>query len=208
LSDTEVIAALLGGKPGAALETARNLLLKHGGIQGLLRASLVELTQEAGIGPARAATLKAALELGRRLLLVPPEERPQVRSPDDVATLLMVEMGHLEQEQLRVLLLNTRHHVVRQVVVYTGNVNTSLVRVGEIFREAVRDNAAAVIVAHNHPSSATGGGSVEASPEDVAITKEIVAAGKLMDISVLDHLIIGCGHYVSMRERGLGFGSS
>jgi len=152
------------------------------------------------MGPAKAAQVKSALELGRRLLLVSPEERPQIRSPEDVAALLMVEMGHLDQEQLRTILLDTRHQVMRQIVVYQGNVNTSLVRVGELFREAVRENCAAVIIAHNHPS-----GDATPSPEDVAVTKEIVAAGRLLDIEVLDHLIVGQGRYVSMRERGVGF---
>ena len=123
-----------------------------------------------------------------------------MRSPADVAGLLMVEMGYLEQEQLRVLLLNTRHQVVRQVVVYQGNVNASLVRVGELFREAVRDNATAVILCHNHPS-----GSPDPSPEDVALTRAAVQAGRLLDIEVLDHIVVGRGRYVSLRDRGLGF---
>lgn len=205
LSDAELLAILLrtGISGMTVLDMARNLLVHYGGLHGLLRASFGQLCQERGMGPAKTAQVKAALELGRRLLLVSsPDERPQVRSPEDVASLLMVEMGHLDQEQLRALLLNTRHQVVRQVVVYQGNVNTSLVRVGELFREAVRENCAAVIIAHNHPS-----GDPTPSPEDVAVTREIVEAGRLLDIDVLDHLVIGRQRYVSMRERGLGFGS-
>lgn len=202
LSEAELLAILLRtGLPGlTALDLARELLLRFGGLHGLLRASLGELCQEHGLGQAKAAQVKAALELGRRLLMAAPEELLAVRSPADVSALLMAEMGHMDQEQLRVLLLNTRHQVIRQVVVYQGNVNTSLVRVGELFRDAVRENCAAVIVAHNHPS-----GDPAPSPEDVAVTREIVGAGQLLDIEVLDHLIVGRQRYVSMRERGLGF---
>jgi DNA repair protein RadC len=202
LSDAELLAILLrtGVAGRTVLDLARDLLLAHGGLLGLLRANLSELARARGIGPAKATQVKAGLELGRRLLLAAPEERLQVRSPEDVAALLMVEMGPLDQEQLRVLLLDTRHQVVRHVVVYQGNVSTSLVRVGELFREAVRENCAAVILVHNHPS-----GDPTPSPEDVAVTKEVVAAGRLLSIEVLDHLVIGRQRYVSMRERGLGF---
>jgi len=202
LSDAELLAILLrtGVAGRTVLDLARDLLVAHDGLLGLVRANLNELAQARGIGPAKAAQVKAGLELGRRLLLAAPEERPQVRSPEDVAALLMMEMGPLDQEQLRVLLLDTRHQVVRHVVVYQGNVSTSLVRVGEVFREAVRENCAAVIIVHNHPS-----GDPTPSPEDVAVTKEIVAAGRLLSIEVLDHLVIGHQRYVSMRERGVGF---
>ena len=202
LSDAELLAILLrtGVAGRTVLDVARDLLIAHGGIRGLLRANFSELAQARGVGPAKAAQVKAALELGRRLLLAEPEERLQVRSPDDVAALLMVEMGPLDQEQLRIILLDTRHQVIRQVVVYQGNVSTSLVRVGELFREAVRENCAAVIAVHNHPS-----GDPTPSPEDVAVTQEIVAAGRLLAIEVLDHIVVGRQRYVSMRERGLGF---
>jgi DNA repair protein RadC len=202
LADSELLAILLRtGVPGiTVLDLARDLLVRYEGLPGLQRASFEQLCQERGLGEAKTAQLKAALELGRRLLLTVPGERLQIRSPTDVAALLMVEMGHLEQEQLRVLHLNTRHQVTRQVTVYQGSVNTALVRVGELFREAVRDNAAAVILCHNHPS-----GSPEASPEDLALTREAVEAGRLLDIEILDHIIVGHGHFLSMRERGLGF---
>jgi DNA repair protein RadC len=202
LSDAELLAILLrtGVVGRTVLDLARDLLVAHGGMTGLLRANFSELAQTRGIGPAKASQVKAGLEIGRRLLLTAPEERLQVRSPEDVAALLMLEMGPLDQEQLRVLLLDARHQVIRQVVVYQGNVSTSLVRVGELFREAVRENCAAVIVVHNHPS-----GDPTPSPEDVAVTKEIVAAGRLLSIEVLDHLVIGRQRYVSLRERGVGF---
>ena len=113
----------------------------------------------------------------------------------------MPEMGLLEQEELRTLLLDTKHHVLDSATVYKWNVNTSVIRVAELFREAVRLNCAALIVAHNHPS-----GDPTPSPDDVRVTEQIVQAGKLLDIEVLDHLVIGRQRYVSLKERGLGFG--
>ena len=129
-----------------------------------------------------------------------PEERPTIQSPEDAAGLLLYEMGALEQEHLRVLLLDTRNRLMRTVEVYQGSLNASLVRVGEVLRDAVRSNAAAVIIAHNHPS-----GDPTPSPEDVALTRAVVEAGDLLDIEVLDHLVIGKGRFVSMKSRGLGF---
>ncbi len=152
------------------------------------------------MGTAKAVSIKAALELGRRLLLESPGERPQVRSPEDVASILQIDMSLLEQEHLRVVLLNTKNHVVAIPTVYKGSLNSSQVRVGEVFRDAVRENCASVIVAHNHPS-----GDPTPSPEDVRVTRDLVAAGKLLDIEVLDHLVIGRGRYVSLRQKKLGF---
>jgi DNA repair protein RadC len=167
---------------------------------GLVQASHDELCGAHGFGEAKATQIKAALELGRRLLATAPYERPQVRSPGDAASLLMLEMGLLEQEQLRTLLLDTKNTLLRVVHVYTGSLNTAVVRVGEVFREAIRANCASIIVVHNHPS-----GDPTPSPEDVRVTEQLVAAGRLLDIEVLDHLVIGHNRYVSLKERGLGF---
>ena len=153
-----------------------------------------------GIGEAKAAQIKAAIELGRRLTLESNEERPTINSPADAAALVQYEMSALEQEHFRVLLLDTRNHVLDIVEVYRGSVNTSQVRVGEIFKAAIRRNASALIVVHNHPS-----GDPTPSPDDMAVTRAIVQAGKLLDAEVLDHLVIGQGRFVSMKERGLGF---
>jgi len=142
----------------------------------------------------------AAIELGRRIASLPPEDRPSVASPAQAAALVQYEMSALDQEHLRVLLLDTRNRLVRIAEVYRGSLNTSLVRIGEVFREALRHNAAGLIVVHNHPS-----GDPSPSPEDVALTRSLVEAGKLLDLQVLDHLIIGQGRFVSLRERGLGF---
>jgi len=163
-------------------------------------ATLPELESVVAVGPSKAAQIKAALELGRRLMIETPDPRPQVRSPADAAAPLMAEMGLLEKEHLRALLLDTKNHVLASPTIYVGSVNTTMIRVAEIFQEAIRANSASIIVAHNHPS-----GDPTPSPEDVAVTQQIVAAGKLLDIQVLDHLIIGQQRYVSLKERRLGF---
>ena len=129
-----------------------------------------------------------------------PEER--IRSPADVAALLMTEMSHLDQEQLRVLCLDTKNRLQKMHLVYQGSLNAAMIRVGEVYKEPLRLNSAAIIVAHNHPS-----GDPTPSPEDVLVTRQIVDAGKLLDVDCLDHLVIGQGKWVSLRERGLGFGA-
>lgn len=201
LSDTEIIAALLSGRAGRAstFTLAQLLLGTFGDWNGLQRASIDELQRVPGLGRARAARLKAALEVGRRLL-VAPGERLQIRAPGDAAQLLMAELGHRDQEHLCTVLLDTKNRVQALHTVYIGSLNSSMVRVGEVFKEAIRRNSAALIVSHNHPS-----GDPTPSPEDVQVTREIVAAGKLIDIEVLDHLIVSAGRFVSLRERGLGF---
>ncbi len=202
LSNAELLAIIL--RTGAASESVLNLsaklLARFGGLSGLAKAGFGELCMERGLAEAKAAQLKAALELGRRLLSTQPEERLAVRSPEDVANLLQAEMSLLEQEELRLVLLNTKNQVLAISQVYKGSVNTSLIRVSELFREAVRENCPALVVVHNHPS-----GDPTPSPEDIKITEQIVTAGKLLDIEVLDHLIIGHQRYVSLKERGLGF---
>ena len=202
LSDAELLAILLrvGVQGSSALDLAQHLLNEHRGWVGLLRADYNDLCSRRGMGEAKAATLKAALEIGRRLLLNNNEERLQIRSPSDVANLLMVEMSHLDQEHLRTVLLDTKNRVQAVTTVYVGSVNTALIRVGEVFKEAIRRNSTAIILVHNHPS-----GDPAPSSDDIAVTKQIVAAGKLLDVDVLDHLIIGHGRYTSLRERGVGF---
>ncbi len=203
LSNAELLAIVLRvGTPSEnVLNLASRVLARFGGLVGLARAGFAELCAERGVGEAKAAQLKAALELGRRLLAEQPEERVVVRSPQDVANLVLAEMSLFEEEHLRVVLLNTKNQVVAVPEVYRGSVNTSLIRVGEIFREAVRGNCPAIVVVHNHPS-----GDPTPSTEDVRVTERIVGAGKLLDIEVLDHLIIGQQRYVSLKEQRLGFG--
>ena len=128
------------------------------------------------------------------------DELPKIHSPEDAANLVMHRMSALEQEELHVILLDTRNRVMGVDQVYRGSVNSSQVHVGELFKTAIRRNIPAVIVVHNHPS-----GDPEPSPDDVAVTRAFVEAGKLLDIKVLDHLVIGNGRFVSLKERRLGF---
>ncbi|MBV9280732.1 MAG: DNA repair protein RadC [Chloroflexi bacterium] len=202
VSEAELLAILIrvGVRGQDVLSLSQNLLVQFGGLLGLSRASLSELSGKHGIGPAKAVTIKAALELGRRLLLAEAGERVQIRSPQDVASVLQIEMGLLEQEQLRVVLLNTKNQVLAIRDVYKGSLNTSMVRVAEVFRDAIKENCAAIVVAHNHPS-----GDPTPSPEDVRVTRDLVSAGRLLDIEVLDHLVIGRNRYVSLRQKKLGF---
>ncbi len=198
LSDAELLAVITGV---SCLETAQRLLIAAGGLRGLQALSTVELQQlVAGISTGRAAQLKAAIELGTRVARGEHMARRQVKSPGDIADLLLLEMSHLDQEHLRTVLLDTKNRIQAISTVYIGSLNASMVRVGEVFKEAIRRNSAALIVAHNHPS-----GDATPSPEDVLVTREIVQAGKLLDVDILDHIVIGHGTWVSLRERGLGF---
>jgi len=202
LSTAELLAIILRtGVAGCnAVSLAVGLVTHYGGLNGLARASFPELCQERGMSTAKVAQVKAALELGRRLLLEAPEQRPAITSPADAANLLLLEMQALEQEELRVLLLDSKHRVQDKKTVAVGSLNTNAIRVGELFREAIRGNCAAIVVAHNHPS-----GDPSPSREDISITHQIVEAGKLLGIDVLDHIIIGRQRYVSLLERGEGF---
>lgn len=202
LSNAELIAILLrvGVTGENAVQVGQRLLNKFGGLSGLHRAPFNELMDQHGLGEAKASQIKAAIELGRRLPLEAPEERASINSPADAAALVQYEMSALEQEHLRVVLLDRRNRVMETAEVYKGSVNSSQIRVGEVFKEAIRKNASALIVVHNHPS-----GDPTPSPDDVAVTRAIVQAGKLLDVEVLDHLVIGHGRWVSLKERGLGF---
>jgi DNA repair protein RadC len=202
LTNAELIALLWGsGRAGwSALDLAAEALARNDGLAGLAGASDIELRGLPGVGEARAAQLLAAFELGRRLMADWPAARWTIRAPRDVADRLVLQMGRLEREELRVVLLNTRNVVLRVVTVYQGNVSSSLVRVGELFRDAVRVNASGVILVHNHPS-----GDPTPSPDDLHLTAEALAAGRLLDIDLLDHLVIGHDSFISLRDRGIAF---
>ena len=190
LRDDELLAVLLGG--AAPTETAV-ALLDPGGLAGLATAGIADLP----IAPRRAAVLLAAVELGRRVASAWPAPGWRIRAPADLAERLLPAMGHLEQEELRSVLLNTKNTVTGMVTVYVGNLAGSSVRVGEVFREAVRRQAAAMVVVHNHPS-----GDPSPSAEDLRITRELAEAGRLLDVELLDHLVIGHGRWVSLRSLG------
>ncbi len=197
LSAPELLS-VLWGRAGIA----EDAIALHGSLADLARADVVELTAVPGVGEARAAQLVAAFELGRRSAVVAGGvgTRWSVRTPRDVADRLSLEMAELEREELRVLLLNTKNVVQRQVTVYVGNVAAAVVRIGELFRDAVRTHAAGVILVHNHPS-----GDPEPSADDLHLTAEAIAAGRLLDIALLDHVVLARDGYVSLRDRGVAF---
>ena len=194
----ELFATLIGGEK--QIETADALLAHFGGdLRRIYQAHPAELAQVKGVTINMAARIKAALTLGIRLN-DPIEERVSITSPSDAAALVQYEMGLLQQEYLKVMLLDTRNHVLDIVEVYHGSVNSSQVRIGEVMRPAVQRMATSMIVMHNHPSQ-----DPTPSPDDVAVTRAMVQAAKLLDISLLDHLIICQHRFVSLKERGLGF---
>ena len=202
MSAAELIGLLWGsgGRGRSATDLAEDVLARHDGLTGLARATDLELEAVPGIGTAKAAQLAAAFELGRRLLADWPAGRWSIRSARDVADRLVLQMGRLEREELRVVLLNTKNIVLRVETVYQGNVSSSLVRVGELFRDAVRLNASGLILVHNHPS-----GDPTPSPDDLHLTAEALAAGRLLDIAVLDHVVVGHDAWISLRDRGVAF---
>ena len=195
---TELMAAVIGGQK--QIELSQALLASFDGdIRRLYQAHPSELAKVKGINQATAIRIKAALNLGLRLSM-PGDERTAINSPADAAALVQAEMSLLEKEHLRTILLDRRNRVLEIVEVYQGSVNSSQVRVGEVFQAAISRHASALILIHNHPS-----GDPTPSPDDVAVTRAIVQAGKLLDIDLLDHLVIGQGKWVSLKERGLGF---
>ena len=193
--DDELLGLLIGTGP-TARRTAQRLITRFGTIVDVMRAEPGEL-RVAGLSASCAPRLAAALELGRRVARRPVDGAWTVRTPADAAEPLIDAMGSLEREELRVLLLDTKNVVVAERTVYRGNLAGSSVRVGEVFRDAVRRCAAAIVVAHNHPS-----GDPSPSGEDLRITAELAEAGRLLDIELLDHLVIGRGRWTSLRAIG------
>ena len=194
-SEEELLALVIGDRV-AARRVARRLLDRFGSLADVARALPVEL-RVAGISGSAALRISASAEIGRRLASAWPSDPWLIRTPSDVAEPLVDAMGSLEREELRVLLLDTKNVVTAERTVYRGNLAGSSVRVGEVFRDAVRACAAAIIVAHNHPSGDPG-----PSGEDLRITAELAEAGRLLDIELLDHLVIGRGRWTSLRALG------
>jgi len=199
LGDNELVAAVLGnGRADSdALALANAILAKTGGIEGLTRSRGEDLMSVAGVGAARAAQVLAAVELGRRTLSRAERHREQVTGPREVAELLLPLYGNRPVEQFGVVLLDTKHRVMRTTIVTVGTLDASIVHPREIFREAAAAGAAAIVVFHNHPS-----GDPEPSSDDLALTRRLIAAGVVMGIEVIDHLILGNVCYVSMKEQG------
>ncbi len=191
----ELLTAIVGDS-----NTAPGVLTCYPSVLELAAAHDADLQKLCGVGPAPATRLKAAFELGRRLNLAEAPERTIIRAQFDAANLFMSEMGLLEQEEMRVLMLDTRNGIIAMHTAYKGSLNSTLIRIADIFREPIRRNAAAIIVAHNHPS-----GDPNPSPEDVSVTRNIILAGQQLDIDLLDHVVIGRQRFVSLKERGLAF---
>jgi DNA repair protein RadC len=202
LSSAELIGLVWasGSRTTSTTAIAQDTLVAVGGLVELAGSSPQELERIPGVGPARAAQLAAAFELGRRAVADWPPGRRTIRGPRDLGDRLVIEMGRLEREEMRLVVLDTRNGIVACPTVYRGNVSVALVRVGELFRDAVRLHASRLILVHNHPS-----GDPTPSPDDLHLTAEAVAAGRLLDITVLDHLVIGHGTWVSLRDRGVAF---
>jgi len=199
LGDNELVAIVLGqGQANAsALDLANVVLVSAGGVEGLARARPDDLTRVAGIGPARAAQILAAVELGRRTLTRGRRYRVQLRNPRAVAEHLLPQYGSRPVEQFGVLLLDTKHRVLRTTIISIGTLDASIVHPREIFREATAAGAAALVLFHNHPS-----GDPEPSADDVQLTKRLMAAGVLMGIDVIDHVILADVRYCSLKEKG------
>ena len=194
LTNAELIEVVLGNGQDAG----RELLSRFGGVLGLARTPLSELEKRPEVGIAGAARLKAAFELGRRLAAVSEQPRPQIKGPGDAAKLLVGKLGTLEQEEVWVLSLDSHGQLIAMTCVARGGLSSSGVRTADVFREAVRHNAASIVLAHNHTS-----GSTEPSPDDVAFTQKLVRAGEELDIDLLDHIVVGGSKYSSMAERGI-----
>ncbi|MFM1652352.1 DNA repair protein RadC [Brevibacillus sp. B_LB10_24] len=199
LADAELLAILLrtGSEKETAFDLAQRLLSVFGDLQGIVQASHEELRRIKGIGPVKAVELHAALELGRRLVQRPQKRRVAIRLPRDVAELMMPEMQHLTQEHFVCLYLNTKNQVIGKQTVFVGSLDASIVHPREVFKEAIKRSSASIICLHNHPS-----GDPTPSREDIAVTRTLREAGDLIGIALLDHVIIGDGRYVSLKEQG------
>lgn len=198
LSDQELLAILIrtGTNKMSALELAQKLLVE-GGISSLEKLSVEELSSFKGMGLAKTAQLKAAIEIGKRLAKYSLGPRPVIKCPQDVGKILVAEMSYLDKEYFKIVNLNTKNQVISMDTVSVGSLNASLVHPREVFKLSLKRNAASVIMAHNHPS-----GDTEPSKEDINITKRLCEAGNILGVEVLDHIIIGHNNFLSMKEKG------
>lgn len=194
----DLLAVIMGGPQ--QVEMAYALIAKFDTLSAMTKATDTELQEVAGVGPALAARLVAALELGKRLMLEDLGDQPAIKSPSDAVAILRPEMEHLEREHLIVLILDGRNHLVHKSLLYQGNRGSTHVQACEVYQEAIKRGASCIMIAHNHPS-----GDPAPSPEDIAMTRQLREAGDLLHIELLDHIIIGAQRYISLRERGLGF---
>ncbi|MCX8065375.1 MAG: DNA repair protein RadC [Candidatus Hydrogenedentes bacterium] len=201
LKDAELIAVILrtGTNRVSVVTLAENLLTEFGNLRRLAQATVEEITSRVkGIGKVKAIELKAALELGKRLASYTKEPSHKIRSPRDVVDLLMTTYKDYETEHFTCIFMNVRNYVIKVLEISKGGLDSAVVSPSEVFRHAVRIGACNVILAHNHPS-----GDPEPSPADIDISNQLIEAGKILGIQVLDHIIFGDGKYVSLKERGL-----
>ncbi|CDF58127.1 RadC family protein [Thermobrachium celere] len=200
LSNAELLAIILrtGTKSESALDLAKKILSMYGGITFLANSSVFELSKIRGIGFAKACQIKACIELGKRLNSFKGQEKVKITCPEDVALLVMDEMRFLTKEHFRVIFLNTKNYVIQVKDISIGSLNSSIVHPREVFLEAIKQSSASIILCHNHPS-----GDPNPSSEDINITKRLIDAGKILGIEVLDHLIIGDGKYISLKEKNI-----
>lgn len=200
LSPAELLAILLrtGTERYSAIGMAEHLIKDYGGLRGVAMMNVTEMSAVHGIGPAKAAQIKAAIEFGRRLVAASGEERYKIRSPGDVYNYLCLDLRDEKREHFVALLLDTKNGVIYRHTVSVGDLSSSIVHPREVFKEAIRRSAASLIVAHNHPS-----GDPTPSPEDVSVTRRLVEAGEVLGIDVLDHIVLGDNRYISLKEKGL-----
>lgn len=200
LSNAELIAIIIrtGTRTESVLNLANRIVQHCGELRGLLDVSLGQLQQIRGVGPAKAIELKAAIELGRRIVRSDSPHYITIRKPQDVAAMMMDELRFLKKEQFVCLFLDTKNHVIGKETLSIGTLNASLVHPREVFRAAIKAGCASIICIHNHPS-----GDPTPSPEDVRLTKRLVESGELVGIDVLDHLVIGDNQFISLKEQGL-----
>jgi len=196
LGDNELVALVIGhgSRGGDALTMANALLMAHGGLRGLTRCTVDDCRRFAGIGAARASQIVAAVELGRRALALA-AARLQIRKPGDAAAYLMPRFAGREVEQFGVVLLDVKHRVIRTAMVASGSQNSTIVQPRDVYRAAVAGGAPAIVAFHNHPS-----GDPTPSPEDVELTRRLAAAGILIGVDLVDHLILGERTYWSFKE--------
>lgn len=200
LSNRELLAVLLktGTKDRSVLALVDQLIAHFGSLRELACASYEEMTVIKGVGPAKAGEILAAFELAKRLSNSNLQTREVINSPADAATIFMDEMRLLDREHFMILMLNTKHRVIAKKVVSIGHLSASLVHPRELFKDIIKKSSAAVILVHNHPS-----GDPTPSEEDIKVTSRLCEAGRLLGISVLDHLVVGDQKFVSLREQGI-----
>jgi DNA repair protein RadC len=200
LSNAELLAIILrtGTKSESAINMANRIMSGNDGLKFLSSCTIQELSQIKGIGNAKAAQIKAAVEIGKRLKGYKSDHKIKINSPEDIANLVMEDMRFLKKEHLRVIFLNTKNIVIDVKDLSIGSLNASVVHPREIYSEAIRKSSASIIICHNHPS-----GDPAQSQEDINITRRLYEVGKLVGIDLLDHVIIGDGCYISLKEKGI-----